>query len=119
MPQKRRRSGRSNKKSSKARGRCIGDEFIDALPGLTPQTNPPSGTQILKDAMEGKKRDAAKQSAGDGTDGEKIGREARDIEDVVEWKSRSGLCRAKALDRARPAIGNGNGGQSGGWFEGG
>ena len=113
MPQKRGVWWGANKKSPKARGRFVRDEFIDVTPGLTPQTNPPPGTQILKGTVEGKKCDTAEEGTGDGANGEKVGGKAGNVENLVEWKGRDRLSCAKALDGARATIGNDNGGNGG------
>ena len=78
------------------------------------QTNPPSGIQILENAMKGKEGNCTWKSTSDSTNREKDVREAKNIEDLVKRKRRGDTSSTTALDQTRSAIGNGNGGMGGG-----
>ena len=74
------------------------------------QTNPPSGVQILENTIKRKEGNYIGKSMSDSTNREKVGREARNIEDLVKRKRRGDTSSTTALDRTRSAIGNSNGG---------
>ena len=78
------------------------------------QANPPSKVHILENTVKRKEVNCTAKSTSDGTNGEKVHREIRNIEDLVKRKGISDTSNTNASNQTRSAIGNGKRGIGGG-----
>ena len=82
---------------------------INAPPILTAQTNPLFGVEIQKNTMKRKEGNCTEKNTSVVTNGEKVYRETKNIEDLAKRKRWGDTSSTTILDRTRSGIGNGNG----------